>query len=210
LKSTSRPSLQLCGMASCATPIRIYIPKHRRYILAKKPAGIPSLIEASARKAEWILRNRIIWVKEGGMPDPVRDRLRAGMSISCTSRLTVTTMICLGMLNVTVLIKRELNPGDVWKIAPSGVWEIISRPFLVRSPNAPLHWLARRLYAPSVVTLADALWSARRNWTLPAHRRGGLWRSLGEKKLTPEHIAAIQATGISDAGKARLVQNGTE
>ena len=31
-----------------------------------------------------------------------------------------------------------------------------------------------------------------------------------EKGLTPEHIAAIQATGISDAGKARRVQNGTD
>src|SRR5262249_11692994 len=30
-----------------------------------------------------------------------------------------------------------------------------------------------------------------------------------EKGLTDEHIAAIQATGISDAGKALLVQNGT-
>jgi hypothetical protein len=31
-----------------------------------------------------------------------------------------------------------------------------------------------------------------------------------EKNLTLEHIAAIQATGISDAGKARLVQTGTD
>jgi hypothetical protein len=31
-----------------------------------------------------------------------------------------------------------------------------------------------------------------------------------EKQLTPEHIAAIQATGISDAGKARRVQSGTD
>lgn len=31
-----------------------------------------------------------------------------------------------------------------------------------------------------------------------------------EKKLTPEHIAVIQATGITDAGKARRVQNGTD
>ena len=30
-----------------------------------------------------------------------------------------------------------------------------------------------------------------------------------EKGLTPEHIAAIQATGISDAGKAMRVQTGT-
>ena len=31
-----------------------------------------------------------------------------------------------------------------------------------------------------------------------------------EKGLTPAHIAAIQATGISDAGKARFVQTGTD
>jgi len=38
-----------------------------------------------------------------------------------------------------------------------------------------------------------------------------LFRSLAsEKGLTPDHIAAIQATGISDAGKARLTQNGTD
>lgn len=30
-----------------------------------------------------------------------------------------------------------------------------------------------------------------------------------QKGLTPEHIAAIQATGISDAGKARFTQSGT-
>ena len=37
----------------------------------KSLQGIPSLVEASARRAGWILRNRIIWVKKGGMPDPV-------------------------------------------------------------------------------------------------------------------------------------------
>ena len=31
-----------------------------------------------------------------------------------------------------------------------------------------------------------------------------------ENGLTAEHIAAIHATGISDAGKARLVQTGTD
>jgi adenine specific DNA methylase Mod len=30
-----------------------------------------------------------------------------------------------------------------------------------------------------------------------------------EAGLTPEHIAAVQATGVSDAGKALKVQNGT-
>src|SRR5262249_32421352 len=44
---------------------------------------------------------------------------------------------------------------------------------------------------------------------LPASGETGLGDRAGEK-LTPEHIAAIQATGISDAEKARRVQNSTD
>lgn len=38
-------------------------------------AGIPSRVEEAARDDGWIVRNRIIWAKEGGMPEPARDRL---------------------------------------------------------------------------------------------------------------------------------------
>jgi DNA modification methylase len=41
----------------------------------KSLQGIPSLVEVSAREAGWKLRNRIIWIKKIGMPDPVQDRL---------------------------------------------------------------------------------------------------------------------------------------
>src|SRR5688572_3174583 len=38
-------------------------------------AGIPGRIEVAAAEDGWILRNRIIWAKAGGMPEPARDRL---------------------------------------------------------------------------------------------------------------------------------------
>jgi SAM-dependent methyltransferase len=38
-------------------------------------AGIPGRIEAAAEDDGWKVRNRIIWAKEGGMPEPAKDRL---------------------------------------------------------------------------------------------------------------------------------------
>ena len=39
-------------------------------------SDIPSKIEAAARADNWIVRNRIIWVKETGMPEPAQNRTR--------------------------------------------------------------------------------------------------------------------------------------
>src|SRR6185312_7703358 len=41
----------------------------------KSLQGIPSLVESKAREKGLIVRNRIVWIKRGGNPDPVRDRL---------------------------------------------------------------------------------------------------------------------------------------
>ena len=38
-------------------------------------AGIPGRVEAAAEDDGWFLRNRIIWAKEGGMPEPAKNRL---------------------------------------------------------------------------------------------------------------------------------------
>src|ERR1035438_6770756 len=38
-------------------------------------AGVPSRVEAGARKSGLAVRNRIFWIKKGGSPEPARDRL---------------------------------------------------------------------------------------------------------------------------------------
>src|SRR5439155_24690438 len=40
----------------------------------KSLSGIPSLIESHARLADLVVRNRIVWIKKGGRPEPARDR----------------------------------------------------------------------------------------------------------------------------------------
>jgi hypothetical protein len=55
-------------------------------------AGIPGRVESAACDDGWILRNRIVWTKEGGMPEPARVSL-TDMSTFFISRLvrTITT-----------------------------------------------------------------------------------------------------------------------
>lgn len=37
--------------------------------------GIPGLLEFDAVQRGWLIRNRIIWTKDGGMPEPAKNRL---------------------------------------------------------------------------------------------------------------------------------------
>ncbi len=176
----------------------------------KSLQGIPSLIEASARKAEWILRNRIIWVKEGGMPDPVRDRLASRHEYILHFAANGYYYDLFGYAARYSLDQKGANPGDVWKIAPQRSLgnhlapfpsEIAERAITLACPIA----VCARCGAPRrrIVERTTELDTSR-----PQAKRA--LEIAREKKLTPEHIAAIQATGISDAGKARLVQNGTD
>ncbi len=176
----------------------------------KSLQGIPSLIEASARKAEWILRNRIIWVKEGGMPDPVRDRLASRHEYILHFAANGYYYDLFGYAARYSLDQKGANPGDVWKIAPQRSLgnhlapfpsEIAERAITLACPIAVCAKCGkpRRRIVERTTELDTSRPQARRALEIAR-----------EKKLTPEHIAAIQATGISDAGKARLVQNGTD
>jgi DNA modification methylase len=176
----------------------------------KSLQGIPSLIEASARKAGWILRNRIIWVKKGGMPDPVRDRLAGRHEYILHFAVNGYYYDLFGYAEHYSLGQKGANPGDVWMIAPKRSLgkhlapfpsEIVERAITLACPEFVCSKCRKppRRIVERTMELDDSRPQARRAKAIAR-----------EKKLTPEHIAAIQATGISDAGKARLVQNGTD
>jgi hypothetical protein len=106
--------------------------------------------------------------------------------------------------------RKGANPGDVWDIAPQRNLgkhlapfpsEIVERVITLACPYSvcPQCGKPRRRIVKRTAELDMSRPQARRALEIAK-----------EKNLTPEHIAAIQATGISDAGKARLVQNGTD
>ena len=176
----------------------------------KSLEGIPSLVEASARRAGWIVRNRIIWVKKGGMPDPVQDRLAGRHEYILHFAVNGYYYDLFGYAEKYSQGQKGANPGDVWEITPQRNMgkhlapfpsEIAERAITLACPR----YICLRCNKPRkrIVERTAELDPSR-----PQARRA--LEIAQEKNLTPEHIAAIQATGISDAGKARLVQSGTD
>ena len=84
----------------------------------KSLQGIPSLVEVRSRRAGGMLRNRIIWVKKGGMPDPVQDRLTGRHEYILHFAVNSYYYDLFGYAERYSLGQKGANPGDVWEIAP--------------------------------------------------------------------------------------------
>ena len=170
--------------------------------------GVPSLVEASARRAGWILRNRIIWVKKAGMPDPAQDRLTGRHEYILHFAVNGYYYDLFGYAERYSPGKKGANPGDVWEISqkrnlgkhlapfPS---EIVERAIILACPQ----FVCSKCGKPQRRIVER---TAELDISRPQARRA--LDIAKEHNLTPEHIAAIQATGISDAGKAKRVQTG--
>lgn len=80
-------------------------------------AGIPGRIEVAAAEDGWTLRNRIIWAKAGGMPEPARDRLanRHEYVLHFTKRRDYYY----DLFGYSAQFGNGSNPGDVWFFPPS-------------------------------------------------------------------------------------------
>lgn len=187
--------------------------------------GIPGRIEADAVDAGWVVRNRIIWTKDGGMPEPARNRLANRHEYIL--HLAPRRSYYYDLLGYSEAMGGNgANPGDVWRVTPD-VGELVEEPGDVwhinpeRNMGAHLAPYPRDLVRRAVLlgcppqvcstcgtprtrvmTRTRELDSARPQ----ARRAMELADAAG---LSDAHIAAIQATGVSDAGKALKVQNGT-
>lgn len=170
-------------------------------------AGIPGRLESAACDGGWKLRNRIIWTKEGGMPDPVKNRLVNRHEYIL--HLTVGHDYYYDILGYSERFGNGANPGDVWEIPLKRNMgnhlatypdELVERAVLLACPQL----VCARCGRPRrrIIQRTSELDPSR-----PQARRA--MELAREKGLTKKHIAAIQATGISDAGKALYVQNGT-
>ena len=170
-------------------------------------AGIPGRLESAACDEGWKLRNRIIWTKEGGMPDPVKNRLVNRHEYIL--HLAVSHDYYYDIVGYSERFGNGANPGDVWEIPLKRNMgnhpatypdELVERAVLLACPQLVCVQCGqpRRRIVQKTAELDPSRPQARRAMELAR-----------ENGLTKEHIAAIQATGISDAGKALYVQNGT-
>jgi DNA modification methylase len=170
-------------------------------------AGIPGRIEAAALNDDWIIRNRIIWAKERGMPEPAQNRLANRHEYII--HLAIQQDYYYDLFGYSQELHNGANPGDVWQFNPARNMgdhlapfptEIVRRAILLACPEQVCSKCGepRRRMVQRTSRLDPTRPQARR--AIELAEEGG---------LTEAHIAAIQATGISDVGKALRFQNGT-
>lgn len=170
-------------------------------------ASIPGRLEIAAADDGWKLRNRIIWAKGGGMPDPAKNRLANRHEY--IMHFTRGSNYYYDSFGYSERFGNGSTPSDVWSIplrrdmsghlAPFPE-ELVERAVTLACPQQVCVrcGLPRRRVVERTAEL-DA--------TRPQAKRA--MELAQQHSLTPAHIAAIQATGISDAGKALRVQTGT-
>ena len=173
----------------------------------KSLLGIPGQIEWQAAKGDWLIRNRIIWAKESGMPDPVKNRL--AIRHEYVIHLTYKPTYYYDLVGYSEEFGNGANPGDVWTINPERNMgahlapyprELVRRAITLAAPQQMCAecGVPRKRVVERTADLDPARPQARRAMELAK-----------EHGLTPEHIRAIQAFGVSDVGKATKFQNGT-
>ncbi|MYW46351.1 site-specific DNA-methyltransferase [Streptomyces sp. SID161] len=174
---------------------------HRRAL-----AGIPGRIEAAAADTGWLLRNRIIWTKTRGNPDPAKDRLTPRHEY--VLHLT-PARYHYDLTGYAEQYGRGANPGDVWEIAPERSLSPHLAPFPVELARRAIILGCPRTVCTECGHVAQRITepSGELDPSRPQARRA--MQLAAEAGLTEAHLAAIRATGISDAGKALRTQTGT-
>lgn len=173
----------------------------------KSLLGIPGQIEWQAAKGDWLIRNRIIWAKESGMPDPVKNRLANRHEY--VIHLTYKPTYYYDLVGYSSEFGNGANPGDVWTINPERNMgqhlapfprELVRRAIVLAAPEqiCATCEVPRRRVVERTAELDPSRPQAKRAMELAK-----------AKGLTAEHIRAIQAFGVSDVGKATKFQNGT-
>ncbi|MGY1914043.1 DNA-methyltransferase [Blastococcus sp. SYSU DS0973] len=210
----STPAAYVSAMMDCLTEWRRLLRPTGSVFLnvgdtyqKKSLVGIPGRIEAAAIDAGWVVRNRIIWAKDGGMPEPAQNRLANRHEY--VIHLALKPTYYYDLPGYAEEMGNGANPGDVWHINPERNMgahlapfpsELVRRAVLLACP--PQVCVTCKVPRRRVVRRTRQLDPAR-----PQAKRA---MELAEiHGLTDDHIAAIQATGVSDAGKALKVQTGT-
>ncbi|WP_456429959.1 DNA methyltransferase [Rhodocaloribacter sp.] len=171
--------------------------------------GIPARFEVAARQAGWNVANQIVWTKTVGRPEPRPYRLAGRHEVIFhLTRTRRATHYFFDLFALARDLGQTANPGDVWNLHPARSRSNHPAPF---PPE-----LARRtilLACPErVCSVCGRPFKRRLQQTAeldPSRPQAARAMELFKKhNLTDDHLAAIRAMGISDAGMGKLLQNG--
>jgi len=166
--------------------------------------GLPWKVAEAARNRGWRVRGEIVWHKPNGMPTPVRDRFNTRHEY--IFHLAPEWDYYFDKFGFESVYN---DPVDVWRIrhdrnekhlAPFPE-ELVRRGLIAACPPAVCESCGQpreRIVEKNPAKLNSDRQQARR-----------AMERFEQSDLGEEHLKAIQAVGIADAGKGRVVQNGT-
>ncbi|WP_423746625.1 site-specific DNA-methyltransferase [Haladaptatus sp. SPP-AMP-3] len=175
----------------------------------KSLTGIPGRFAKAAQDAGWTIRNEITWAKDNGIPSSAKDRL-VPRHEPIYHLVLDKDEYYYDLHGYSNLYGNGSNPGDVWRISHDRNTGGHLAPF-------PSDLVQRAITLACPPTVCTNCGSPRRrirkrgltnlNTDRPQARRAlEIYEESDE--LTLNHIRAIQATGISDVGKAQEFQSG--
>lgn len=170
----------------------------------KSRVGIPWKVAQAARDRGWHVRAEIVWHKPNGMPNPAKDRLntRHEYVFHFTPKYDYyfDKFGFESMYDDSVDVWRIPHDNNGTHLAPFPE-ELVERSLVAACPPA----VCRSCGTPRERIIEKALTEL--NPDRPQAQRA--LERYEESDLTEDHIKAIRATGISDVGKGRKVQNGS-
>lgn len=170
-------------------------------------AGIPGRIELAALDNGWQIRNRIIWAKSTGMPDPAKNRLTNRHEYII--HLVRSQRYYYDLTGYSEIYGNGSNPGDIWNIQLKRNMGKHLAPFPEELVHRAITLSCPKGTCPICGHIPQRILekTAELDTSRPQAKRA--MEIAKEYGLTSAHISAIQATGISDAGKALQVQSGS-
>lgn len=170
--------------------------------------GIPGRIERAAQEDGWLLRNRIVWTKDGGMPEPAKNRLANRNEFIL--HLTQDNDYYYDLFQYANTYGNGSNPGDVWNMDLERNMGDHLAPYPTELAERAITAACPERVCPSCGSPYERI--VKRTTQLdPSRPQARRAMEIAEEEgLTEEHIRAVQASGITDAGKAREIQNGTD
>ncbi|RIH93152.1 DNA-methyltransferase [Meiothermus granaticius] len=167
-------------------------------------AGIPERFMLAAQDHGWLIQHRIVWVKSYGIPESKPYRLANRYEF--IYHLSRKREIYTNLYGYAAKFGNGFNPGNVWKLRAERSKDPHLAPFPDELVERVLTFAAPERVCPQCGKphLPIVERTARLNPDRPQAIRA--MQLFEESNLTAEHLAAIRAVGLGDAGKARKIQ----
>ena len=168
--------------------------------------GVPAMFEITACHHGWKIANRIIWTKDRGIPEPKPYRL--ANRYEYVFHLVQHKKFYTDLHALRSHLGQSSNPGDVWAIDQSPSKSEHLAPFPPELARRVILFTCPERICPKCGKPHSRILEPTIDLNTNRKQAQRALKLYEQSGLTEEHLIAIRAVGISDAGKGQLIQNG--